>query len=159
MVGTSWASPSQREFLVARLPAFATAQASKSLPAFWVEVHRDFFAHWPDPNSEVTEDNNLPADGKAKKGKKKEKTLPPFEQDISVSHERRRQVTSPLIENCVWPIINKHTAAVFAQESAKVKKEIEEAVENERKTKEEEKEASLSVMSPDGPLSPSQYML
>jgi hypothetical protein len=68
MPAHSWATPTQLEFLNNRRVEFGNAQLEKKLPAFWVNVYRDFFAQWPTPASEIVDDDEDRS--RKKKGKK-----------------------------------------------------------------------------------------
>src|SRR5882757_10501718 len=74
MPALSWANPDQKVFLESRAVAFAKAQNEKTLTQFWVEVNRDFFVHWPTPESERVQNGLDPAwDGSRPASKKKKK--------------------------------------------------------------------------------------
>jgi hypothetical protein len=67
MPAQTWANSEQLEWLKAQRVGFAQAQEEKKLPAFWVDVNRQFFARWPDQASEIETDT-----GGKRKGKEKE---------------------------------------------------------------------------------------
>ena len=83
-----WATPPQLIFLEGRRGAFSDAQASKTLPAFWAEIRRDFFLQWPDQTAEAQCKINTPANSSEKSTKKKKKVhvVSPSESDM-VSHD------------------------------------------------------------------------
>jgi hypothetical protein len=55
-----WANAAQLEFLNKRKQDFKAAQKEKRLPAFWTDLHRDFFAQWDSPESEVVAEEDAP---------------------------------------------------------------------------------------------------
>jgi hypothetical protein len=63
-----WATTEQLEWLKSQRVAFAQAQESKKLPAFWVDVNREFFTRWPNQDSEIETNSN--DDGNNKRRKK-----------------------------------------------------------------------------------------
>jgi hypothetical protein len=66
MPGHCWGTPDQIEFLTTRLPDFQDAQRNRTTAVFWVDVNREFFKRWPDPEAEVP---TITVPKKAKKGK------------------------------------------------------------------------------------------
>lgn len=70
MPGHCWGTPDQIEFLTSRLPEFQDAQRNKTTAAFWVDVNREFFKRWPDPDAEIPTITVPPA-SRTKKGKQR----------------------------------------------------------------------------------------
>src|SRR5271168_2571525 len=81
MPSTPWATHPQLVFLESRLTDFLKAQGSKNLPAFWIEVKRDFFIRWPDQTAEAESSKIDPlcaeSSKKSKKASKKREEAPP----------------------------------------------------------------------------------
>jgi hypothetical protein len=65
-----WATSEQLVWLKSQRVAFAQAQETKKLPAFWVDVNREFFTRWPDQASEIETASTSNDDGNNKKRKK-----------------------------------------------------------------------------------------
>ncbi|KAF8798553.1 hypothetical protein BYT27DRAFT_7264696 [Phlegmacium glaucopus] len=86
MPAPSWATPIQKEFLLARRIDFSQAQANKKLSTFWVGLYRDFFVRWPDQASESVDPTVEGQQPEKKKQKKKNKSsdLPVVE----LSHDK-----------------------------------------------------------------------
>lgn len=81
-----WATPRQLIFLEGRRGAFSDAQASKTLPAFWAEIKREFFIQWPDQTAEAQCKINTPANSSEKSTKKKKK-VHVVSPSVMVSHD------------------------------------------------------------------------
>ena len=96
-----WATAHQFIFLEGRHGVFSNVQASKTLPAFWAEIKRDFFIQWPDQAAEAQCKINTPANSSEKSTKKKKK-VHVVSPSVTVSHDEwvanRKNVclTSPL---------------------------------------------------------------
>jgi hypothetical protein len=67
MSAQPWATPAQLEFLYSKRVDFSNAQREKRLPGFWPAMYQEFFALWPNQESEITP---MPEDTKKKKKKK-----------------------------------------------------------------------------------------
>jgi hypothetical protein len=64
-----WVTSEQLEWLNNQRVAFAQAQESKKLPAFWADINHDFFICWPDQASEI--ETNTTDNGNNKRQKSK----------------------------------------------------------------------------------------
>ncbi|KAF8806034.1 hypothetical protein BYT27DRAFT_7257457 [Phlegmacium glaucopus] len=74
MPAPSWATPIQKEFLLARQIDFSQAQANKKLSTFWVGLYRNFFVRWPDQASKSVDPTVEGQQPEKKKQKKKNKS-------------------------------------------------------------------------------------
>jgi hypothetical protein len=87
-----WATSEQLEWLKSQRVAFAQAQESKKLPAFWVDINREFFTCWPDQASEI-ETNSASGsndDGNNKRRKKGQSSKRVFETTAEWVEERKK---------------------------------------------------------------------
>jgi len=85
-----WATSEQLQWLNSQRVAFSQAQELKKLPAFWVNVNREFFTRWPDQASEIESHSESRDGSKNKKKRKGQSKKRVFESQAEWVEERKK---------------------------------------------------------------------